>query len=40
MPRLLAQEPPLLLKLKLRVVNNRVENLMKVEALPQDGTKD
>ena len=30
----------LLLKLKLRVVNNRVENLMKVEAWPQDGNKD
>ena len=30
----------LLIKLKLRVVNNRVENLMKVEAWPQDGKKD
>ena len=30
----------LLLKLKLRVVNNRVENLMKVEAWPQDGKKN
>ena len=33
-------KPPLLLKLKLRVVNNRLENLTKVEALPMDDTKD